>query len=125
MGKAARKASSARLSGKILFYIIKGINGRRVQVGREKAVSLKRLTAFPACQYCGKTAQYVSLTYLYTDRFVFKQTGSALSFIYSLIPTRWRAYGFYYIQCLLQSDKRYICIYYIDYQGLLHRLWSK
>ena len=43
-----------------------------------------------ACQYCGKTAQYVSLTYLYTDRFVFKQTGSALSFIYSLIPTRWR-----------------------------------
>lgn len=99
--------------------------GEFKQAGKSSK-SEKAYCFFPGpAQYCGKTAQYVSLTYLYTDRFVFKQTGSALSFIYSLIPTRWRAYGFYYIQCLLQSDKRYICIYYIDYQGLLHRLWSK
>ena len=101
------------------------IRGVFLLLGRKNFYLLIFFFFFPACQYCGKTAQYVSLTYLYTDRFVFKQTGSALSFIYSLIPTRWRAYGFYYIQCLLQSDKRYICIYYIDYQGLLHRLWSK
>ena len=30
-----------------------------------------------------------------------------------------------YIQCLLQSNKYYICTYYMDYQGLLDRLWSK